>query len=386
MNHIYINQNLDLIDDIYLTPVDYPFCEKEYQRIQVANNTLILNFSQTYQPHTSTSLCVHRKLESRQIMGKTNQQKSCQYNQKICQYKNMSFCVQRKEKCPISDFIISSQKQKDNYELVGSYESENVYLLVKRQSMDFNPLIQASVFNFKQESIQNIRYYKLNLLYLNQFKYEEDEFNDQTPLSPNLLYQFDQFIKGDEIKDQFSNKWVFKESVIYFKQTHECSQKRSSLFNLNVRYLHKYSWLIITIIASKLALLALEAYLLSHPDKLPIKPFAFSLLVDVIYVYLIYYVKLEFYFALNSFIDTDCVDKNSEIKKMIQIFNPKYELIGIFMSTISLAIMLIFAFFIYKSCKQLKSLYQTIFKKLQRKQIIIQQQNKDAQVQVEVLS
>ncbi|EAS07361.2 transmembrane protein, putative (macronuclear) [Tetrahymena thermophila SB210] len=154
----------------------------------------------------------------------------------MCYYKNMAMCVARNERCPISDFIISSQKQKDNYELVGSYDSENIYLLVKRQSMEFNPLVQVSVCDYKSESIENQRYYKLDLLYQNQYKYEEDEFYDQTSFSPNLLYQFDQFMRADEIKDQFSNKWVFKESVIYFKQTNECSEKRNNLFNLNLLF------------------------------------------------------------------------------------------------------------------------------------------------------
>ncbi|KAL4464154.1 hypothetical protein ABPG74_006091 [Tetrahymena malaccensis] len=384
MNYIFVNQNLDLIDDIYLSPVDYQFCERGYQRVQIANNTIILNFSQNYQTHTSTQLCVRRKLDSRLIIQNNNQEKSCSFSQKMCQYKNMAICVNRKDKCPISDFIISSQNQKENYELVGSYKNENVFLLVKRQSIYLNPLVQASVFDFNQESIENKRYYKLDLLNPAQFKYEEDEFRDQTSLSPNLLYQFDQFAKVDEIKDQFSNKWVFKEPVIYFKQTNECSEKRNNLFNLNVIYLNKYSWFTITIITAKLAINALGEFLLSPPNKLPIKSLASSLLVDVLYVYLTYYVKLEFYFAMNNLIDTNCVDENSEIKKMIQIFNPKYELVGIFMSSISLAIILIIAFFIYKSQKQFKLIYQQIFKQFERKQMIIQQQNINAQVQEEV--
>ncbi|KAL4464153.1 hypothetical protein ABPG74_006090 [Tetrahymena malaccensis] len=339
---IYDSWRTDFIQDIVILDSSLYECPQYYENV-LEKSTKFLSTKQI--SLQSNLLCIKRISESNifQYSIPIRQYKVCFRHERTCNYKNINLCISYSDQCPISDIKFSNENSLEGFEKIDE-QFNNLNVFIKREDQGLKPLIKINITN---ENVQDSKYDK--------YYYDKNlGQNDKVLQNDSDLQQLELQLKSDQIEkieqidsDQQNQLFIIKEEVIDIQN--KCILLTSDLFQLNFV---KAGYLILISVFVQVYKTCIIGM---HIQNEELSPFykhdtymmIMCLLSDIFYIYSTFYTRIEYYNLLDSFLSKGCFDAYGEIYNMKQQIDMKIEIVGIFLSSITLLVAFIIGSLVY---------------------------------------
>ncbi|KAL4510753.1 hypothetical protein ABPG72_004907 [Tetrahymena utriculariae] len=354
---IYNSWSTDFIQVVFIFNSSMYNCPTDYENVYNQSQKF-LQIKNDYRQ--DSYFCIKRLPESKIFQQNTpyRQFKACLSNQRICHYKNISICIYYRDQCPISDIKFSNENSLEGFEKLDQ-RFNNLNIFITRENLRLKPLVQLKITNENQKDIKNDKYYYDSNLEQND-KIFQDNFDI---LQTNLQLKSNQIEHFQQIDSDSKNQlFIFKEEVIDIQNS--CLLYVTDLFKLN--YV-KAGFLIFISVFAQFYKTCIVLFHFAYEHLSPFYKRQFLIIImcllsDVFYIYSTFYSRIEYYNYLYFLQSKGCFDSYGEIYSMIQNIDMKKEIIGIFLSSLTLLVVMIIGSIFYlvfiiitKSPKFLKS-------------------------------